>query len=66
MGEKVERRQEWHRIIGINRRGAPIDSLEGRPLPDPTLLLDEDFQTAAWAEESRSAPSPAEDQVLNR
>lgn len=51
MADKVERRQDWRRIIGINRRGAPIDHLEGRPLPDPTLLQDEDF------EEMQQAPT---------
>ena len=46
MGEKVEQRQHWSRIIGVERRGAPIPTLEGRTLPDPTKLLDEDFEAA--------------------
>ena len=39
----IERRQNWNRIIGVERRGAPVDSVFGRPLPDPTKLVDEDF-----------------------
>lgn len=39
----VERRQNCTRIIGVERRGAPIHTLEGGPLPDPTRLIDEDF-----------------------
>jgi hypothetical protein len=42
----VERRQVWSRIIGVERRAAPIQDLEGRPLPDPTLLEDEEFLEA--------------------
>lgn len=61
MMDEVERRQEWNRIIGIDRRGAPIPTLEGRPLPDPTLLLDEDFQDAAWEEEHPRNPLPLEE-----
>ena len=39
----VERRQVWSRIVGVERRAAPIHNLEGRPLPDPTRLEDEEF-----------------------
>lgn len=39
----VERRKQVCRIIGVERRGAPVPTLEGRPLPDPTVLLDETF-----------------------
>jgi len=42
----VERRQNWSRIIGVERRGAPVDSVFGRPLPDPSRLVDEDFHGA--------------------
>lgn len=42
----VERRQNWSRIIGVERRGASVPMLFGRPLPDPTKLEDEDFQAA--------------------
>ena len=38
-----ERRQDWRRIVGLERRGAPLSTLGGRPLPDPTRLIDEDF-----------------------
>jgi|GEM_PF-3730843 len=40
----IERRQRWSRIIGLERRGAPLDTLLGQPLPDPTKLVDEDFR----------------------
>ena len=43
MGSPLERRQTWSRIIGVERRSAPIQELDGHPLPDPTLLEDEDF-----------------------
>ncbi len=43
MAYLFERRQNWHRIIGLERRGAPFGTLMGRPLPDPTRLVDEDF-----------------------
>jgi hypothetical protein len=43
MGERVERRQLWSRIVGLERRGAPLPDLLGDPLPDPTRLIDEDF-----------------------
>lgn len=42
----LERRQVWSRIIGVERRAAPIGDLEGRPLPDPTRLEDEEFAEA--------------------
>ena len=38
-----DRRQDCQRIIGIERRGAPIPRLNGHQLPDPTRLIDEDF-----------------------
>ncbi len=44
MVERYERRHEWRRIVGIERRGAPVPTLEGHALPDPTLLLDEEFE----------------------
>jgi hypothetical protein len=47
MAERVERRHHCVRIIGVERRGAPIQTLEGHPLPDPTQLLDEDFIEAS-------------------
>lgn len=43
MAFQNERRQNWSRIIGLERRGAPLDNLLGHPLPDPTKLIDEDF-----------------------
>jgi hypothetical protein len=43
MTVRLERRHHCDRIIGVERRGAPIQSLEGNPLPDPTRLVDEDF-----------------------
>ena len=50
-----ERRKSWNRLIGLERRGAPFRTLLGRPLPDPTLLIDEDFLTEeARREEERS------------
>lgn len=39
----IERRQVWSRIIGVERRSAPLHDLAGRPLPDPTRLEDEEF-----------------------
>ncbi|MDP1830718.1 MAG: hypothetical protein Q8K67_01575 [Geothrix sp.] len=42
----VERRQVWSRIIGVERRAAPLHDLGGRPLPDPTRLEDEEFLEA--------------------
>ena len=42
----LERRQTWSRIVGVERRSAPIHDLEGRPLPDPTRLEDEEFAEA--------------------
>ncbi len=53
MVDRFERRQEWRRIVGIERRGAPLPTLEGHPLPDPTQLQDEEFQGEAT--ERRSA-----------
>jgi len=41
-----DRRKITRKIIGIERRGAPIDNLNGKPLPDPTVLEDEDFKDA--------------------
>ena len=43
MHDLIERRQDWRRIVGLERRGAPLATLAGRPLPDPTQLRDEDF-----------------------
>ena len=42
MADWVERRHHCIRIIGVERRGAPLHTLEGHPLPDPTLLIDEE------------------------
>lgn len=44
MAYLYERRNQWSRIVGLERRGAPLKTLMGRPLPDPTHLADEDFQ----------------------
>jgi len=44
MAEREDRRHVCNRIIGVERRGAPIQSLEGHALPDPTQLIDEDFE----------------------
>lgn len=44
MGESVERRQRWSRIVGVERRAAPLKDLQGHPLPDPSLLEDEEFE----------------------
>jgi len=38
----VERRHVWSRIIGVERRAAPLQELEGRPLP----VEDEEFLKA--------------------
>lgn len=43
MASPLERRQVWSRIIGVERRSAPIHELDGHPLPDPTRLEDEEF-----------------------
>lgn len=43
MADGLERRQTWHRIVGVERRGAPFSTILGRPLPNPTRLEDEDF-----------------------
>lgn len=47
MMSPLERRQVWSRIIGVERRAAPIHDLNGKVLPDPTLLEDEEFREAA-------------------
>lgn len=44
MSVSVDRRRICNRVIGLERRGAPLAHLWGRPLPDPTRLVDEDFQ----------------------
>jgi hypothetical protein len=46
MGSPLERRQVWNRIIGVERRSAPLQELDGHPLPDPTRLEDEEFLEA--------------------
>ena len=46
MMSPLERRQLWSRIVGVERRAAPIHDLDGRPLPDPTRLEDEEFLEA--------------------
>jgi hypothetical protein len=46
MTSPLERRQVWSRIIGVERRAAPLHDLDGRPLPDPTRLEDEEFLEA--------------------
>lgn len=47
MIEQVERRKKaWSRIVGVERRAAPLHDLAGRPLPDPTRLEDEEFMAA--------------------
>lgn len=46
MAETLERRHHWSRIVGVERRKAPFHYLNGRPLPDPIRLEDEDFQRA--------------------
>lgn len=43
MTDRVERRQMWSRIIGVERRKAPVAELNGHKLPDPTRLEDEEF-----------------------
>jgi hypothetical protein len=47
MSSTLERRQKWTRVIGVERRRAPFSYLNGRPLPDPTRLEDEDFERSA-------------------
>ena len=47
----MERRQAWSRIIGVERRAAPIQELHGQPLPDPTRLEDEDFPSQRQRQE---------------
>ena len=46
MASGLERRQVWSRIIGVERRSAPLQELGGHPLPDPTRLEDEEFLEA--------------------
>jgi hypothetical protein len=36
----------WSRIIGVERRSAPLQELDGHALPDPTRLEDEEFVAA--------------------
>ncbi|MFN7957466.1 MAG: hypothetical protein U0P46_03940 [Holophagaceae bacterium] len=57
MMSPVERRLAWSRIVGVERRSAPLQSLEGHPLPDPTRLEDEEFAEAQarLAREKREA-----------
>lgn len=57
MTTPLERRQVWNRIIGVERRSAPIHELDGHPLPDPTRLEDEEFIEAQTrlAEERQKA-----------
>jgi hypothetical protein len=57
MTTPLERRQVWNRIIGVERRSAPIHELDGHPLPDPTQLEDEEFLEAQTrlAEERQKA-----------
>ena len=47
----LERRETWSRIIGVERRAAPLQELNGQPLPDPTLLEDEDFPSKQQRQE---------------
>ena len=51
MAETLERRHHWSRIVGVERRQAPFHYLNGRPLPDPTRLEDEDFERAEREQE---------------
>ena len=62
MTSPVERRQAWSRIVGVERRSAPFQSLEGRPLPDPTRLEDEEF---AEAQKRRATSALGRAIVLN-
>lgn len=55
---QLERRQAWSRIVGVERRAAPLQELEGHPLPDPTRLEDEDFIEARNELEKEKAKSP--------
>ncbi len=63
MADTLERRQTWTRIVGVERRKAPFSYLNGRPLPDPTRLEDEDFDRAAREREKdkRLGPKPWDD-----
>lgn len=47
----LERRQVWSRLVGVERRAAPLHELNGHPLPDPTRLEDEDFLEARIRQE---------------
>jgi hypothetical protein len=53
----LERRQAWSRIVGVERRAAPLQELEGHPLPDPTRLEDEEFIEARRELENKQAQS---------
>ena len=55
MAETLERRHTWSRIVGVERRKAAFHYLNGRPLPDPTRLEDEDFQEAEREREGERA-----------
>ena len=63
MAETLERRHHWSRIVGVERRQAPFHYLNGRPLPDPTRLEDEDFERAEREREKdkKLARNPWED-----
>lgn len=63
MAETLERRHHWSRIVGVERRRAPFHYLNGRPLPDPTRLEDEDFERAEREREKdkKLARNPWED-----
>ncbi len=63
MAETLERRHHWSRIVGVERRQAPFHYLNGRPLPDPTRLEDEDFERAEREQEKdkKLARNPWED-----
>lgn len=57
MMSPLERRQTWNRIIGVERRAAPIHNLGGRPLPDPTRLEDEEFlETGLQLDQGKPRP----------
>lgn len=59
----LDRRHEWKRIIGLERRGAPLQTLEGHTLPDPTLLKDEEFEDL---EAGKPAEKVQDSDVVNR
>lgn len=50
---EIERRKHWSRIVGVERRGAPVPTLEGHALPNPSLLLDEECH----GQENESPPN---------